>query len=667
LQTSTSVGSIKSNSSPPRWAANSSASHTLHEKLNPRSVATNTDFIPNPGVRHRTAASRDYHQRNGIEGEGTLVDSLREKNLQSDVGHKTIYVDTNPDGWDTIDDGRIEADDYLHDPHQELPEKPATFSLRAVLNMGALFIVIGGILTLFAGYPLIAHFDRKAISTNGGFNLGGSNASGQIAQLPASMRAGLVDVDTPDNVKTRTGFDGEQYTLVFSDEFNTDGRSFYPGDDPFWEASDLHYWATNNYEWYDPAAITTSGGQLAITLSQTPEHNLNFRGGMLQSWNKFCFTGGYIEASVQLPGTATVSGLWPAFWTMGNLGRAGYGATLEGAWPYSYNQCDVGTLQNQTTVAGLPVESQTGGNSVFNRKHNTDALSFLGGQRMSACTCPADYPELHPGPLLPDGTLQGRGAPEIDIFEAQVNTGTDRIQVSQSAQWAPFNMNYTASNTTGPAYTIYQTTSKHNSYTGEITQQSASVVTDADQDAIQVGGANTFATYGFEYQPGTDGYVQWVSAGEPSWKLNPAFLDADIRAQIGQREMAAEPMYIIFNLGISKNFASPDWTALEEYWPAVMKVDYVRVYQRSDSINVGCDPPDYPTADFINRHKEAYTNQNMTTWGGSSATGGYGANWPRNNLNPQACNAPLSTSAGSPVTAKAKAPILPTYDIGNDD
>jgi hypothetical protein len=33
---------------------------------------------------------------------------------------------------------------------------------------------------------------------------------------------------------------------------------------------------------------------------------------------------------------------------MGNLGRAGYGGTLEGLWPYSYNECDVGTLKNQT-------------------------------------------------------------------------------------------------------------------------------------------------------------------------------------------------------------------------------------------------------------------------------------------------------------------------------
>lgn len=29
---------------------------------------------------------------------------------------------------------------------------------------------------------------------------------------------------------------------MFSDEFEQEGRSFYPGDDPYWEATDLHYW-----------------------------------------------------------------------------------------------------------------------------------------------------------------------------------------------------------------------------------------------------------------------------------------------------------------------------------------------------------------------------------------------------------------------------------------
>lgn len=39
----------------------------------------------------------------------------------------------------------------------------------------------------------------------------------------------LVDVETPRSARTRTGFDGKQYDLVFSDEFNTEGRTFYPG------------------------------------------------------------------------------------------------------------------------------------------------------------------------------------------------------------------------------------------------------------------------------------------------------------------------------------------------------------------------------------------------------------------------------------------------------
>ena len=61
----------------------------------------------------------------------------------------------------------------------------------------------------------------------------------------------LIDPDTPQSAYSRPGWDDASTTfeLVFSDEFNTDGRTFYPGDDPYWEAVDLHYWATNNIEW----------------------------------------------------------------------------------------------------------------------------------------------------------------------------------------------------------------------------------------------------------------------------------------------------------------------------------------------------------------------------------------------------------------------------------
>lgn len=87
------------------------------------------------------------------------------------------------------------------------------------------------------GYPIIDALTRHS-SNKGGSNLGGTNSSGQIAEIPDFPN--LIDPETPSDAMTRTGLDGKtKFQLVFSDEFNTDGRSFYPGDDPFWEAVDL--------------------------------------------------------------------------------------------------------------------------------------------------------------------------------------------------------------------------------------------------------------------------------------------------------------------------------------------------------------------------------------------------------------------------------------------
>jgi Beta-glucan synthesis-associated protein SKN1/KRE6/Sbg1 len=47
-------------------------------------------------------------------------------------------------------------------------------------------------------------------------------------------------------------------------------------------------------------------------------------------------------------------------------------------------------------------------------------------------------------------------------------------------------------------------------------------------------------------------------------------------------------------------------------FPAVMLVDYVRVYQRSGQTNVGCDPSDYPTAAYINNHLDSYTSKSLS-------------------------------------------------------
>jgi beta-glucan synthesis-associated protein KRE6 len=94
----------------------------------------------------------------------------------------------------------------------------------------------------------------------------------QVPSMPGNW--GLIDQDTPHEAYTRQGYkdNSASYQLVFSDEFNVNGRTFYPGDDPYWEAVDLHYWQTNNLEWYDPAAIMTMDGALHITYAISIAH-----------------------------------------------------------------------------------------------------------------------------------------------------------------------------------------------------------------------------------------------------------------------------------------------------------------------------------------------------------------------------------------------------------
>ena len=184
----------------------------------------------------------------------------------------------------------------------------------------------------------------------------------------------------------------DTYHLVFSEEFNVPGRTFEDGTDPRWtslEKNDytndaLHYYATAN-------AVTDSKGRLVITTEAADTEVVgfddikgkktrvtkHFRSAMLQSWNKFCFTGGIIEAEVELPGKSDIGGLWPAFWLLGNLARHTYVGSSEHIWPWSSAVCTERSFESQ---------------------------------HITACDQVAHY-GLHPG--------VGRGSPEIDIFEVQ--------------------------------------------------------------------------------------------------------------------------------------------------------------------------------------------------------------------------------------------------------
>jgi hypothetical protein len=59
-------------------------------------------------------------------------------------------------------------------------------------------------------------------------------------------------------------------------------------------------------------------------------------------------------------------------------------------------------------------------------------------------------------------------------------------------------------------------------------------------------------------------------------------------------------MYILLNIAIM-NHPGDAWApwSPDLSFPASMFVDWVRVYQDPEEINVGCNPPDYPTNDII--------------------------------------------------------------------
>lgn len=519
-----------------------------------------------------------------------------------------------------------EPDDDLHNPdsaRDRQSDRGGVFTSRGLANLGCLFILGAGILMLFAGFPILTHFLEKTQTTQGGFNLGGINGTGQIADIPGNW--GLIDRDTPKEAYTKSSYlnKNDKWVLVFSDEFNQDGRSFYPGDDPYWEAVDLHYWGTNDLEWYDPSGATTSNGSLKLKLERVLDpannHNLSYKSGMVQTWNKFCFTGGLIEASVSLPGDNNINGLWPAIWTMGNLGRAGFGASLEGMWPYTYDSCDVGTLPNQTYPGTrTPLLALTKGDPSQNNE-----LSFLPGQRLSACTCPG---ESHPGPVRADGTYVGRAAPEIDIFEAIVEGGVGKV--SLSSQWAPFNAEYSWFNTSDNLI-ITDPNTVQNPYQGGVFQQTTSGLALTNQDCYEFN-AGCFTVYGFQYKPGfDDAYITWINDAKVSWTVRQGGLAADPRVEIGPRPVPQEPMYIIANLGFSLNFGGIDFENIR--LPATMSIDWIRVYQPSNARNIGCDPKEFPTAAYIDTYREAYTNANLTLWSDFKQP------WPKNKLMPGGC------------------------------
>ena len=480
----------------------------------------------------------------------------------------------------------VEADDHFHMPadDDDLTYKPKLadyMDRRSIVSaVGGVFLVIG-LLCVFIVLPVLTFATRLflPVESNGnGTDLYGpawAHVNNNTYPLLKTVRRGLIDPDTPASAKTRSStFDGSILNLVFSDEFNQDNRTFYPGDDAYWSAPDFWYGATQDMEWYSPAAVTTGNGTLQLRLDEFSNHNLPYQSGMLNSWNQLCFKGGVFEVSLSLAGPAGVPGLWPGVWTMGNLGRPGYKATTEGVWPYTHDSCDAGITPNQSDPGGL---------------------SYLPGQKLTSCSCSG---EDHPNP----GT--GRGAPEIDILEGSVDPNNRIGVVTQSFQVAPFDIFYRP-NSDFLQIPNYDTT-QMNGYCGGPFQQAISGTTLLNNDWYD---GNAYQKYAFEYEPGTTtGKIAWFVGEDQSFMMDGRAIGPN--GNVAARQVSEEPMSMVLNLGISGAWGEILFGDL--LFPTIMHIDYVRIYQKPGQTSITCDPPGYPTTDYIKNHANAYNNPNLT-------------------------------------------------------
>jgi hypothetical protein len=207
-----------------------------------------------PGMSHRLSESSltsldpnnqrsgsSMSQRMGPSASGNSFSSSTRLGPTANLLSKQ-NVPSNSHGKEFIpvghDDDDEDMDDHLHTftaaERKDLSSPFDITSWRGWANAITLLVLLGAVIGIFALYPLISFYvtDGSASGKNtSGYNLGGVNATGQIPSIPGLPS--LVDPDTPADVYTRTGFDGNEWTLVFSDEFNVDGRTFYPGGESF--------------------------------------------------------------------------------------------------------------------------------------------------------------------------------------------------------------------------------------------------------------------------------------------------------------------------------------------------------------------------------------------------------------------------------------------------
>uniref|UniRef100_A0A7S1JEU0 GH16 domain-containing protein n=1 Tax=Eutreptiella gymnastica TaxID=73025 RepID=A0A7S1JEU0_9EUGL len=419
-------------------------------------------------------------------------------------------------------------------------------------------------------------------------------------QLDLLAPSTLIDPETPASARTAT-LGGQTLTLVLSDEFNTDGRSFAPGRDRKWEAVEAHDSDTTHDVTYTPESVTTEGGAAVITLQRNLTYDLqnqpkNYRSGMLQSWNKFCMTGGYIEVNVKQAGNVNSTGLYSVFNVVGNLARIGYPTSFS-SWPWTYSTCDTVAASGQSSWA-----------------NNTS----IGPQPLSACQDFSSQYGFTP--------YVGRGSPSVDVFRVDVPTNGWNTELGVGATVAsslnmapkiPPNTLHGAGLTgdcwsnTAPCTGIeFNRDTDHHTQLNPWCMFNTTAMGGNYMDCI--GGLSgiysthfsTFHKYGLMWEP--DQYMAWYIDGVQVFKITRDALTNKANPNnasqaVGQRQIPTEPMYLNFALWVNSQTQKP-LTPDVANSPQTLEIDYVRVYQNTATQTLTCNPTAMPTSTYIEKN-----------------------------------------------------------------
>mmetsp|Transcript_17137 Transcript_17137/g.34332 ORF Transcript_17137/g.34332 Transcript_17137/m.34332 type:complete len:442 (-) Transcript_17137:54-1379(-) len=306
---------------------------------------------------------------------------------------------------------------------------------------------------------------------------------------------------------------------------------------------------------------------------------------------------------------------WIKVWMLGNLARATYLDTTDHMWPFSTNVCNKYTRYSQ---------------------------------EINACNSNPGY-GMHPN--------RGRGAPEVDFFEVMYMDKLPSPLLSASLQIAPGKPKMRPYLGQQPNVTWYDPVLRNgasmNLYFFGTQTYDLNKTREYQTDSVSINywlNESFYSRphkYRIEWEPPVEhmedspsalsrgGYIKWFIDGQMI-----SAIVGDKLQEVSDTEIPSEPMYILLNQALSKDWGFPDayflnckkkcWSCIDpkcecampetfckKNIPASFEIDYVRIYQvKNDTRHMlGCSPPARPTAEWIKGHEERYV-----LWGSPKGT-----------------------------------------------